>query len=199
MPSIYTAPSWQEPQELNENRHLTYKTNETNKTNETRRWNVETYRLKIKDLKGIKEETDRLKSKGKKIVFTNGCFDILHPGHTRYLYAARRLGDYLVVAVNSDRSTRAIKGPSRPINSQEARTELLAALGFVDGVVIFDEEDPFKVIELLMPNILVKGGDWAEDEIIGSDVVKKGGGEVKRIPYILGHATTDIIKKIRES
>ncbi len=160
---------------------------------------METYRLKIKDLQEIKKETDKLKTEGKKIVFTNGCFDILHPGHTRYLYSARELGDYLVVAVNSDRSTRAIKGSGRPINSQEARTELLAALDFVDGVVIFDEEDPFKVIEFLMPNILVKGGDWAEDEIIGADVVKKGGGEVKRIPYISGHATTDIIKKIRES
>lgn len=160
---------------------------------------METYRTKIKDLKEIKEETDRLKSEGKKIVLTNGCFDILHPGHTRYLYAARALGDYLVVAVNSDRSTRAIKGPGRPINSQEARTEVLAALDFVDGVFIFDEEDPFKMIEYLMPNILVKGGDWAQDEIIGADVVKKGGGEVKRIPYVSGHATTDIIKKIRES
>lgn len=157
------------------------------------------YRAKIKDLQEIKKETDRLKSKGKKIVFTNGCFDILHPGHTRYLFSARALGDYLVVAVNSDRSTRAIKGPGRPINSKEVRAELLAALDFVDGVVIFDEVDPFKVIEFIMPNILVKGGDWAEDEIIGADVVKQGGGEVKRIPYISGHATTDIIKKIRES
>ena len=160
---------------------------------------MEPYRLKIKDLEGIKKETDRLKSEGKKIVFTNGCFDILHPGHTRYLYAARKLGDYLVVAVNSNRSTRAIKGSGRPINSQDARAELLAALDFVDGVAIFDEEDPFKVIEFLMPNILVKGGDWVEDEIIGSDVVKEGGGVVKRIPYVSGHATTDIIKKIRES
>ena len=130
---------------------------------------METYRLKIKDLQEIKKETDRLKSEGKKIVFTNGCFDILHPGHTRYLFSARALGDYLVVAVNSDRSTRAIKGPGRPINSQEARAELLAALDFVDGVVIFDEVDPFKVIEFIMPNILVKGGDWVEDEIIGVD------------------------------
>jgi D-beta-D-heptose 7-phosphate kinase/D-beta-D-heptose 1-phosphate adenosyltransferase len=160
---------------------------------------METYRLKIKDLEAIKKETNRLKSEGKKIVFTNGCFDILHPGHTRYLFAARELGDYLVVAVNSDRSTRAIKGSGRPINSQEVRAEVLAALDFVDGVVIFDEEDPFKVIEYLLPNILVKGGDWAEDEIIGADVVKQGGGEVKRIPYISGHATTDIIKKIRKS
>jgi D-beta-D-heptose 7-phosphate kinase/D-beta-D-heptose 1-phosphate adenosyltransferase len=160
---------------------------------------METYRLKIKDLQEIKKETDKLKTEGKKIVFTNGCFDILHPGHTRYLYSARELGDYLVVAVNSDRSTQAIKGPGRPINSQETRAELLAALDFVDGVVIFEEDDPFKVIEFLMPNILVKGGDWAEDEIIGADVVKKGGGEVRRIPYVSGHATTDIIKKIRES
>ncbi len=160
---------------------------------------METYRLKIKDLQEIKKETDKLKTEGKKIVFTNGCFDILHPGHTRYLYSARELGDYLVVAVNSDRSTQAIKGPGRPINSQETRAELLAALDFVDGVVIFEEDDPFKVIEFLMPNILVKGGDWAEDEIIGADVVKKGRGEVRRIPYVSGHATTDIIKKIRES
>jgi D-beta-D-heptose 7-phosphate kinase/D-beta-D-heptose 1-phosphate adenosyltransferase len=157
------------------------------------------YRTKIKNLEAIKKETDKLKSEGKKIVFTNGCFDILHPGHTRYLYSARALGDYLVVAVNSDRSTRAIKGPGRPINSQGARAELLAALDFVDGVVIFDEDDPFKVIENLMPNVLVKGGDWAKDEIIGADVVKQGGGEVKRISYVSGHATTDIIKKIRES
>ncbi len=160
---------------------------------------METYRAKIKDLREIKKETDRLKSEGKKIVFTNGCFDILHPGHTRYLYSARELGDYLVVAVNSDRSTQAIKGPGRPINSQETRAELLAALDFVDGVVIFEEDDPFKVIEFLMPNILVKGGDWAKDEIIGADVVKQGGGEVRRISYVSGHATTDIIKKIRES
>ena len=160
---------------------------------------MESYRTKIKDLKTLKKDTKRLKSEGKKIVFTNGCFDILHPGHTRYLYAARILGDYLIVAVNSDRSTKAIKGPDRPINSQEARAEVLAALDCVDGVVIFDEDDPFKVIKSLMPDILVKGGDWPEDEIIGADIVKEGGGEVKRIPYVSGYATTDIIKKIRES
>ena len=160
---------------------------------------MESYRTKIKDLKTLKKDTKRLKSEGKKIVFTNGCFDILHPGHTRYLYAARILGDYLIVAVNSDRSTKAIKGPDRPINSQEARAEVLAALDCVDGVVIFDEDDPFKVIKSLMPDILVKGGDWPEDEIIGADIVKEGGGEVKRIPYVSGYATTDIIKKIHES
>ena len=157
------------------------------------------YRTKIKDLKALKKETDRLRSKGKNIVFTNGCFDILHPGHTRYLFSARTLGDYLIVAVNSDRSTRTIKGPGRPINSQEARAEVLAALECVDGVVIFDEDDPYEVIKFLMPDILVKGGDWAEDEIVGADIVKKSGGDVKRITYVSGYATTDILKKIRES
>ena len=158
---------------------------------------MEKYRQKVKSLDELKREIDRLKSQGKKIVFTNGCFDILHPGHTRYLYAARELGDFLVVAVNSDHSVRSIKGDKRPILSQEARTELLAALVCVDGVVVFDEDNPLKVIQYLMPDILVKGGDWEEDQIIGSDVVKKAGGQVKRIPYISGYSTTDIIKKIK--
>ncbi len=158
---------------------------------------MEKYRLKIKTLSGLKEEIDPLKAEGKKIVFTNGCFDILHPGHTRYLSAARDLGDYLVVAVNSDRSVKVIKGEGRPILSQEERAELLAALGCVDGVNIFDEDNPLKVIQFLMPDILVKGGDWPEDEIIGADVVKRAGGEVRPIPFIAGHSTTDIIKKIR--
>lgn len=158
---------------------------------------MEEYRLKIKDLSLTKKEVDQLKARGNRIVFTNGCFDILHPGHTRYLWAARQLGDSLIVAVNSDRSVRAIKGPGRPIMSQEERTELLAALGFVDGVVIFDEENPLQVIEALVPDILVKGGDWPEDRIIGADVVKMSGGEVRRIPFVTGHSTTAIIEKIK--
>ena len=121
---------------------------------------MEDYRLKIKTLAELKAETDALKSRGKKIVFTNGCFDILHRGHTRYLAAARALGDYLVVAVNSDRSVRAIKGPERPITPEDERAELLAALECVNGVVIFDEDDPYRVIQSLVPDILVKGGDW---------------------------------------
>lgn len=157
---------------------------------------MEKYRLKIKTLSGLKEEIDPLKAEGKKIVFTNGCFDILHPGHTRYLSAARDLGDYLVVAVNSDRSVKVIKGEGRPILSQEERAELLAALGCVDGVYIFDEDDPLKVIQFLMPDILVKGGDWSEDEIIGADVVKRAGGEVRRIQFVSGFSTTEVIKKI---
>ena len=159
---------------------------------------MEDYRSKIKSLDQAKKEIDRLKSEGKRVVFTNGCFDILHPGHTRYLHAARALGDYLVVAVNTDQSVRAIKGEGRPILSQDARTELLASLGCVDGVVIFDEENPLRVIQYLVPDVLVKGGDWKEDEIIGADVVRKAGGEVRRIPYISGFSTTDLIKKIKD-
>lgn len=146
----------------------------------------------------MKQEIDLLKSNGNKIVFTNGCFDILHPGHARYLYAARDLGDYLIVAVNSDSSVRAIKGDERPVQPQEVRTEMLAALGCVDGVVVFDEEDPLKLIEYLTPDVLVKGGDWTEDKIIGADVVKEAGGKVKSIPFVTGHSTTDIIDKLRE-
>jgi D-beta-D-heptose 7-phosphate kinase/D-beta-D-heptose 1-phosphate adenosyltransferase len=157
---------------------------------------MERYRLKIKELTEIKEETEKLKAGGKRIVFTNGCFDILHPGHTRYLFSARELGDYLIVAVNSDRSVRAIKGAGRPVIPQDERAELLAALGCVDGVVIFDEDNPLKVIQCLVPHILVKGGDWEEDEIIGADVVKGAGGEVRRIPFISGHSTTDILKRM---
>ncbi|MBW2610188.1 MAG: D-glycero-beta-D-manno-heptose 1-phosphate adenylyltransferase [Deltaproteobacteria bacterium] len=158
---------------------------------------MESYRLKIKDLSDAKKEIDRLKAEGKKIVFTNGCFDILHPGHIRYLYAARELGDYLIVAVNSDKSVQTIKGPDRPMLPQDQRTEMLAAFGFVDAVVIFDEDNPLNVIKHLMPDILVKGGDWKEDEIIGADVVKAAGGEVRRISFVSGFSTSDIIQKIK--
>ena len=159
--------------------------------------NMDEYRKKIQTLSEIKKTIDQLKVNRKRIVFTNGCFDLLHTGHTRYLSAAKALGDYLVVAVNSDRSVKAIKGPKRPVMTQEDRVELLAALDAVDGVVIFDEENPLKVIQYLMPDILVKGGDWKEDEIIGADVVKETGGEVKRIPYVSGYSSSDIIKKIK--
>ncbi|MFZ7113219.1 MAG: D-glycero-beta-D-manno-heptose 1-phosphate adenylyltransferase [Desulfatiglandales bacterium] len=160
---------------------------------------MEDYRSKIKTLAELKAEIDALKSQGKKIVFTNGCFDILHRGHARYLAAARALGDYLVVAVNSDRSVRAIKGPERPITPEDERAELLAALECVDGVVVFDEDDPYRVIRSLVPSILVKGGDWPLHKIIGADVVREAGGEVRRIPFVEGHSTTDVIQKIRDS
>ena len=157
---------------------------------------MEEYRRKIKDLSDLRKEIEALKSQGKRIVFTNGCFDLLHPGHTRYLHAARQLGDYLVVAVNTDRSVKAIKGEHRPIQSQDERTELLAALSFVDAVVLFDEDNPLKVIRRLVPDVLVKGGDWTEDKIIGADVVRKAGGVVKSLPFVTGYSTTALIEKI---
>ncbi|MBW2168706.1 MAG: D-glycero-beta-D-manno-heptose 1-phosphate adenylyltransferase [Deltaproteobacteria bacterium] len=158
---------------------------------------MENYRLKIKTLEKTKAQCQRLKASRKKVVFTNGCFDLLHPGHTRYLCAARELGDHLVVAVNSDRSVRVIKGPKRPLLPEQVRAELLAALSCVDTVFIFDEDNPLSVIQQLLPDVLVKGGDWAEDEIIGSDVVKASGGKVERIPFVEDFSTTDLIEKIR--
>ena len=155
------------------------------------------YNFKIKNLQETKKQCERLKFLGKKIVFTNGCFDLLHPGHTRYLYAARDLGDHLVVAINSDRSVRSIKGPKRPILNEDIRAELLSALICVDGVIIFNETTPLKVIQYLLPDILIKGGDWSEKDIIGADIVKEAGGQVKRIPFVAGFSTTAIIEKIR--
>lgn len=159
---------------------------------------MDDYRKKIMSLMEMKAKCEDLKKEGKRIVFTNGCFDILHPGHTRYLYSARALGDYLVVAVNSDRSVKAVKGPDRPMTPERQRAELLAALGCVDGVVIFDQENPLEVITRLVPHVLVKGGDWAEDEIIGAGVVRGAGGEVRRIPFESGYSTTEIIRKITD-
>ena len=157
---------------------------------------MSSYVEKIKSLENIKLECRKLKQQGKSIVFTNGCFDLLHPGHTRYLEQARGLGDFLIVAVNSDKSVRKIKGPSRPIMNQQARAEVIASLQFVDAVVIFDEPDPYLLIKEIVPNILVKGADWAEEEIIGADIVKGAGGKVVRIPYFEGFSTTSIIKHI---
>jgi len=159
---------------------------------------MEEYRKKIKNLPELKKEIEALKAQGQRIVFTNGCFDLLHPGHIRYLYAARQMGDYLVVALNTDRSVKIIKGANRPIQSQDERTELLAALSFVDAVVLFDEDNPLMVIQQLVPNVLVKGGDWTEDRIIGADVVKKTGGVVKSLPFVTGYSTSALIEKIRD-
>jgi rfaE bifunctional protein nucleotidyltransferase chain/domain len=159
---------------------------------------MEEYRKKVKDLPDLEKEIAALKAQGKRVVFTNGCFDLLHPGHTRYLYAARQMGDYLVVAVNTDRSVKIIKGANRPIQSQDERAELLAALSFVDAVVLFDEDNPLTIIRQVLPNVLVKGGDWTEDKIIGADVVRKAGGVVKSLPFEQGYATTAIIEKIRK-
>lgn len=158
---------------------------------------MEDYRKKITTLENAKKEIERLKKEGKKIVFTNGCFDILHIGHTRYLYKARELGDFLVVAVNSDRSVKSIKGPERPVINENERAEMIAALGCVDMTVIFDEDTPYKTIKTLIPDILVKGGDWKEEDIVGSDIVRDAGGEVKNITYLEGASTTGIINRIK--
>jgi D-glycero-beta-D-manno-heptose 1-phosphate adenylyltransferase len=134
---------------------------------------------------------------GRRVVFTNGVFDLLHPGHVRYLAAARAAGDVLVVAVNSDRSVRAIKGPERPLNAENERAEVLSALAAVDAVVVFDEDDPHAIITAIQPDVLVKGADWAADRIVGRDVVEARGGRVIRIAFAPGYSTTSIIEKIR--
>jgi len=157
---------------------------------------MEEYLLKIKTQSEMKKVVEKAKGEGKKIVFTNGCFDILHQGHVRYLSEAKKLGDYLIVGVNSDESIRNIKGNHRPLMTEEARAELLAALCFVDGVVIFTEEDPLAIIKYLQPHILVKGADWAEDDIIGAEFIKKIGGEIKRIPLIPNVSSSNIIRRI---
>jgi D-glycero-beta-D-manno-heptose 1-phosphate adenylyltransferase len=140
----------------------------------------------------------RLRAAGRAIVFTNGVFDLLHPGHVRYLQQARALGDALVVGVNSDRSVRAIKGPSRPINPEDERAEVVSALACVDAVVVFDADTPYDLIAALQPDILVKGADWAADAIVGRDIVEARGGKVVRIPVEAGYATTAIIDRIRK-
>ena len=140
----------------------------------------------------------RARSSGQRMVFTNGVFDVLHPGHVRYLRDARALGNMLIVGVNSDRSTRALnKAPDRPINPENERAEVLAALASVDAVVVFDEDTPHAIITALQPDILVKGADWGADAIVGRDVVEARGGKVVRIELAKGYSTTAIVERIR--
>jgi len=155
-------------------------------------------RQKIRARDELQKIVEALKRKGKKIVFTNGCFDILHIGHTRCLEEAKRLGDTLVVGLNSDRSVRSIKGPPRPITPEAERAEVLSALACVDYVVIFDEPNPLELIASLKPNVLVKGGDWTPETTIGREVVEKAGGKVVIIPNVHGVSTSGIIHRIRQ-
>ncbi|MEZ5316683.1 MAG: D-glycero-beta-D-manno-heptose 1-phosphate adenylyltransferase [Vicinamibacterales bacterium] len=141
---------------------------------------------------------DAARRAGRRVVFTNGVFDLLHPGHVRYLEAARAQGDVLIVAVNSDRSVRGNKGPDRPITPERERAEILEALRCVDAVVIFDEPTPADIIRLVQPDVLVKGADWAADAIVGRDTVEARGGHVVRIPVEKGWSTSGIIEKIRQ-
>lgn len=151
---------------------------------------------KIKSLKSLKKIISRLKSKGKKIVFTNGCFDLLHYGHIKYLQEAKKKGDFLVVAVNSDASVRRIKDSNRPLVNEQDRLRLIAALESVDYVTLFKDDTPFELIKQFRPDILVKGADWKTNRIIGKDAVLGYGGKVSRIRVVKGRSTSDLIRKI---
>ena len=154
---------------------------------------------KILPLDELAEKVLDRKRAGQKIVFTNGCFDIVHAGHVEYLQQARRQGDFLVVGLNSDQSIRSIKGPERPVNEERERARVLAALGCVDAVVLFGEDTPINLITTLSPDVLVKGADWEEDDIVGGPEVKAGGGRVERIPFVTQTSTSDLIRRIRST
>lgn len=154
--------------------------------------------MKALPLDQLRIERERLRQAGKKVVFTNGCFDLLHPGHVRYLQQARALGDALIVALNSDRSVRELKGDKRPILNEAERSEVMAALACVDFVTIFDEPTPLEIILTLLPDILVKGGDWGIDAIIGREEVEAAGGQVMSLAFVDGCSTTDVIERIAQ-
>jgi D-beta-D-heptose 7-phosphate kinase/D-beta-D-heptose 1-phosphate adenosyltransferase len=141
----------------------------------------------------------RLRGEGQRVVFTNGVYDLLHPGHVRYLQAARAEGDALIVGVNSDRSVRALKGPHRPVHPQDERAELIAALACVDAAVVFDQDTPHEIITALQPDVLVKGADWPADQNVGREVVEARGGRVVRVHVVPGHSSTQLIERMRQA
>ncbi len=152
---------------------------------------------KIQSWEQIAATADAWRAAGNRIVFTNGCFDILHYGHLHYLSAARDLGERLVVGLNSAASVSRLKGPHRPINDELTRTHLLAALEVIDAVVVFEDDTPLELIRLVRPDILVKGGDWLPEQIVGSDLVLASGGQVRSLPFVQGYSTTNIEQKIK--
>ena len=152
---------------------------------------------RIHSLDEAAELAARVRERGGTVVFTNGVFDLLHPGHVRYLQDARRLGDALIVGLNSDRSVRANRGPERPITPMEERAEILLALGCVDAVAVFDEETPDAIIKRIQPDVLVKGADWGPDNIVGRDTVEARGGRVVRMELAPGYSTTDLISRVK--
>ena len=152
---------------------------------------------KILDLEDLIRKREDLRRDGLTVVFTNGCFDLIHPGHVRYLADARSLGDALVVGLNSDRWVRNLKGEGRPILNAQERAEVIAALQAVDYVTIFDQETPLELISRVIPDVLVKGGDWSVDDIVGREVVEAAGGKVLSLPYIEGKSTSEIIARIK--
>ena len=154
---------------------------------------------KVHTLKKLAAIRRRLKRQGKKVVFTNGCFDLLHAGHVRLFHEAKKLGDVLIVALNSDSSVRRLKGPTRPIFPLRERFEILAAVADIDYLSSFGEPTPKKIIAALLPDVLVKGGDWGPDEIVGRAEVEGAGGRVARVRYFEGHSTSSIIRRILRS
>jgi len=155
-----------------------------------------TIQQKIKTPETIAQALAEWRTMGQRIVFTNGCFDLLHYGHLHYLAQARDLADRLVVGLNSADSVRRLKGPHRPINDELTRTHLLAALQMVDAIIVFEEDTPLDLIQLVQPDILVKGGDWKPEQIVGSDLVLARGGQVLSLPFVAGYSTTNIEQKI---
>jgi len=153
---------------------------------------------KLKTVSELAQLAAAARREGRRVVFTNGCFDLLHIGHTRYLQEARALGDLLIVAINSDASVSALKGPERPLVSEQERAEVLAALSAVDYVTIFDAPDPGSVIAAVKPDVLVKGGDWPLDRIVGRETVAASGGRVLAIPLVPGVSTTALVERIVE-
>jgi rfaE bifunctional protein nucleotidyltransferase chain/domain len=153
---------------------------------------------KIKTLKEIKKISEKLKKENKIIVFTNGCFDIIHPGHIKLLKKAKSFGDVLIVGLNKDSSIKKLKGKTRPIINEKDRAEVLSSLSMVDYVVLFGEKTPIKLIKNILPNYIVKGGDYKEDEVVGKEIVEKYGGKVIIIPLYKNYSTTNLIKKVNE-
>jgi len=150
----------------------------------------------ITNIEDFIEIRKKIKEKNQKIIFTNGCFDIIHRGHIEYLNESKSLGDILIVGLNSDESVRKLKGEKRPVNKELDRAAVLDNIKSVDYVIIFGEETPYELIKKVIPDILVKGGDWKESEIVGADIVKNNGGVVKSLKYIKNYSTTEILKKI---
>jgi D-beta-D-heptose 7-phosphate kinase/D-beta-D-heptose 1-phosphate adenosyltransferase len=153
---------------------------------------------KYKSVDDLSAMSAQARKAGRVVVFTNGCFDLVHRGHIHLLRQAKALGDLLIVGLNSDVSVKTIKGPDRPIMPEADRIELIAALEMVDYVVVYSEPDPYQIIAAIKPNVLVKGGDWSADEIVGADVVEQNGGRVAVVPYLPGFSTTQIIERIRK-
>ena len=160
---------------------------------------LQALKSKIETIESLQQKLSVWKLQSKKIAFTNGCFDIIHKGHVHYLAEAADMADVLIIGVNSDRSVQFLKGPTRPINDESCRCEVLAGLGFVDAVIVFDENTPYNLIKAIQPDVLIKGGDWKAEDIVGSDIVKAKGGKVDCISFIPGYSTSLIEKKIKEA